>query len=143
MTAEEIQKQINDKEKEIKALKAQKEALQNERNQNPVDTWVITTEGDCEGKSVKSLGTFTGHLGDILLKLHENAYYTYGVKRASVPIGLGEDVRDSAELNTVVPRFHDLPFGDQDVAGAQKFFGPEFLVVKGKHYRSMRITRRK
>lgn len=38
-------------------------------------TWTVTTEGDCEGRSTRNLGTHTGYLDDIAFALADQAYY--------------------------------------------------------------------
>jgi hypothetical protein len=40
-----------------------------------VGTWHVTTEGDCEGKTVKDLGVHTGHVVDIARALGGANYY--------------------------------------------------------------------
>lgn len=42
---------------------------------NPVGTWHVTTEGDCEGKTIKDLGVHTGHVADIARALGSRSYY--------------------------------------------------------------------
>lgn len=41
----------------------------------PVGTWEVTTEGDCEGKTTRRLGTFTGHVADIAATLAPQKEY--------------------------------------------------------------------
>ena len=36
---------------------------------SPVGVWKVTTEGDCEGKTTRVLGTFKGHVSDIAMNL--------------------------------------------------------------------------
>ena len=38
-------------------------------------TWHVTTEGDCEGRSTRDLGTHTGNIDDIAFALASQAYY--------------------------------------------------------------------
>lgn len=42
---------------------------------SPIGWWQVTTEGDCEGWSVKQLGTYYGHLAEIAFHLADKAYY--------------------------------------------------------------------
>lgn len=39
-------------------------------------TFKVTTEGDCEGKSVRHLGTFTGYIDEIAFALADKCYYS-------------------------------------------------------------------
>ena len=32
---------------------------------NPYGIWIVTTEGDCEGRSTRHLGVFQGYIDDI------------------------------------------------------------------------------
>jgi hypothetical protein len=52
---------------------------------DPVGIWQVTTEGDCEGKSVRNLGAFEGHIVDIAYALADQCYYTLTFKR-TVPV---------------------------------------------------------
>ena len=40
---------------------------------NPNGTWMVTTEGDCEGKTTKTLGVFIGRLDEIAFALAREA----------------------------------------------------------------------
>jgi hypothetical protein len=42
---------------------------------NAHGTWIVTTEGDEEGRSTRQLGTHTGYLDEIAFKLASQAYY--------------------------------------------------------------------
>ena len=42
---------------------------------NPFGTWVVTTEGDVEGRTVNHLGTFMGYIDEIALSLADKCYY--------------------------------------------------------------------
>ena len=39
-------------------------------------TFEVTTEGDCEGRSVRYLGTFTGYIDEIAFALADKCYYS-------------------------------------------------------------------
>ena len=36
---------------------------------SPIGRWQVTTEGDCEGRTTKQLGTYDGHVADIAFRL--------------------------------------------------------------------------
>lgn len=38
-------------------------------------TFEVTTEGDCEGKSIRYLGTYTGYIDEIAFALADKCYY--------------------------------------------------------------------
>jgi hypothetical protein len=48
---------------------------------NPYGTWEVTTEGDCEGRSIRHLGTFTGYFDEIAFALAKKCYYALDFKR--------------------------------------------------------------
>ena len=39
-------------------------------------TFKVTTEGDCEGKSIRDLGIYTGYIDEIAFALADKCYYT-------------------------------------------------------------------
>jgi len=39
-------------------------------------TWIVTTEDDVEGKSIRNLGTFTGYVDEITLHLADKCFYS-------------------------------------------------------------------
>jgi len=53
----------------------------NSSYKNLYGTWVVTTEGDCEGRSIRNLGTHTGWLDTIALNLAKNVYYSLRFKK--------------------------------------------------------------
>lgn len=44
-------------------------------------TWRVSTEADVEGRSMKNLGDFTGHIDEIALHLADQCYYTLWFER--------------------------------------------------------------
>jgi len=43
---------------------------------SPIGRWKVTTEGDCEGRTTKNLGTYDGHVADIAFRLGDRSGYT-------------------------------------------------------------------
>lgn len=43
---------------------------------DPVGVWKVTTEGDCEGRTIQQLGVFKGHIVDIAAHLASRSYYS-------------------------------------------------------------------
>jgi len=69
---------------------------------NAYGTWSVITEGDCEGKSTKNLGTFRGFLDEIAFHLADECYYClnftpvkqvkrFDIKRHKVNVNLNID----------------------------------------------------
>ncbi len=46
-------------------------------NKNPIGWWRVTTEGDGEGRSVKFIGDYFGHVAEIALSVPDIPYYCY------------------------------------------------------------------
>lgn len=44
-------------------------------NPSPVGWWVVTTEGDCEGRTTRNLGTHWGHVAEIAFQLADKSMY--------------------------------------------------------------------
>ena len=76
----------------------------------PVGWWNVTTEGDCEGRSTKSLGWHYGHVVEIALSLQRSPCFRYQFSPWSfdVPFGMpGEpteyphfaQVRDTVDIS--------------------------------------------
>ena len=47
-----------------------------EAYKSPYGFWQVTTEGDCEGKSVRNLGIHEGYIDDIAFALADKQYYS-------------------------------------------------------------------
>ena len=47
---------------------------------NTYGLWQATTEGDCEGRTIRDLGVHMGHFDEIALKLADKVYYTLQLK---------------------------------------------------------------
>jgi hypothetical protein len=62
---------------------------------SPVGLWDVSTEGDCEGKSVTDLGTHRGHIVDIALLLSPFSFYELKFEPAR---------QTSAKKQTLPPR---------------------------------------
>lgn len=49
-------------------------------------TWTVTTEGDCEGKTVKNLGVHKGYVDEIAFHFADKAFYSLQFKKTA-PVG--------------------------------------------------------
>lgn len=101
--------------------------------------WRVTTEGDCEGRSVRDLGTYEGHIDDIAFKLASQAYYSLRFSvvnpsmRSMVPTGT--KVQISLDIDTVTGTW-DLHGKERAKAFAHWFKrnGREVTVGDGQYY---------
>lgn len=64
---------------------------------NPYGTWKVTTEGDCEGRAVTDLGTYTGYIDEIALYLANQCYYSLRFSAAK-PYKVGIATEDSVDV---------------------------------------------
>ena len=55
--------------------------------------WTVTTEGDCEGRSVRKLGIYKGHLTDIAAFLSDKVYYALQFEPID-PIAIQPSIND-------------------------------------------------
>lgn len=59
--------------------------MKNEIDYNdPYGYWEVTTEGDCEGRSTRQLGTFEGYIDEIALGLADKCYYSLTFKKVDI-----------------------------------------------------------
>jgi hypothetical protein len=54
---------------------------------SPVGWWDVTTEGDCEGRSTKQLGTHYGHVAEIAFSL-KDCGYSFHFEKTDGPCGV-------------------------------------------------------
>lgn len=78
-----LDKEIAKKQAELEKLLEQRKA---EQEMTPIafdpeGTWKVTTEGDCEGRSINHIGTYKGNILDIVKDLSARAYYKLTVSR--------------------------------------------------------------
>jgi len=73
-------KRISELQEEIACLRREDQEQSKLANLKPVGKWRVTTEGDDEGRSVKTLGEFEGHIVDIAERLSGECYYSLTFK---------------------------------------------------------------
>lgn len=96
--------------------------------------WTVTTEGDCEGRSVTSLGTYEGFIDEIALKLAGRAYYGLRFNPA-------KQIEKEARPGTSVQLSLGIDTGPDRVAYFKKMLaGRNVSVSEGKYYACVKIT---
>ena len=98
--------------------------------------WVVTTEGDVEGRSTKQLGTHEGYVDDIALALADHCYYTLDFTLAK---GLDREPPKRTETNV---RIHNLGVDNNNVGVMQGLFdeaGRNVKVTGCNYYNSFTI----
>lgn len=81
-----------------------KEISGSDFNTNPIGTWEVTTENDCEGRTTKTLGVYEGHVVDIARNLGPQAYYGLTFRKLKV----SKTMKAGAAINSAV-RVHVYP----------------------------------
>lgn len=118
---------------------------------DPVGTWQVTTEGDCEGRTTTSLGVWTGHIADIAFTLSDRVYYTLQFKRidpGSMVIDPAKSQRDEVSIRL------DCSTGTWDLGSELRVIAYReilhkipasvlFDVKKSEFYSSVYLVRRK
>ena len=93
---------------------------------NPIGLWEVTTEGDVEGRSTKTLGTFEGHIVDIALNLRTQCYYSLTFKKTKV------NVFSKPPKNAKVSIVLDINSGTWDMDPETRAMSIENFLKKGK-----------
>ena len=67
---------------------------------NSHGTWTVTTEGDCEGRTTRHLGTYIGHIDDIARALaHRTVYGLSFTHSKTLPPVTQETFRKSVDIS--------------------------------------------
>jgi hypothetical protein len=103
----------------------------------PYGIWTVTTEGDCEGRSVSHLGTFEGYIDEIAFALAGKSFYSLRFQPA-------DDLEQIAKPGTKVSVSLDIDSGTWDLHGVNRvdYFkkmlaGRNVSVVEGQYYASV------
>lgn len=105
-------------------------------------TWTVTTEGDCEGRSTRQLGTHTGYIDDIAFALANQAYY--GLQFSWVdPLALAKVPPNAAQIQVSL----NIDTGTWDMTTKERvdYFkkllrGRETLVEDGTYYACVNLV---
>ena len=106
--------------------------------------WHVTTEGDCEGRTVTDLGIHTGFIDDIAFKLGSKAYYSLKFKRVSDVL---EKKPDPKPVNAVSIQL-DIDSGTWGMSFPERakhvrkiLQGRNVLVEEGRFYASVMLRK--
>ena len=107
---------------------------------NPYGTWIVTTEGDVEGRSVKQLGTFTGFIDEIALYLANKCFYSLNFSKT-------EMVKEFKPTKDEVHVSFDIQSGTWDMNSSQRanvareiFKNRPVTIREGQYYASFVIS---
>lgn len=108
---------------------------------SPYGIWTVTTEGDCEGKSVNNLGTFEGYIDEIAFALAGQAYYALQFRPAR-QLADPDFAKPGIKVNISL----DIDSGTWDLHGKDRadFFrkllaGRNVTVQEGQYFASVTI----
>lgn len=138
---EQLVKDIARKQAELEQLLKEKERLKYPLPFDPLGVWRVTTEGDCEGRSVRQLGTYEGHVLDIAKQLAGQAYYQLDFRRVEPKKVDTGPAKTHGEVHFRVDG-HDTKFGDQNdqlrLLGQHVREGER--LARGQFYGSAKLT---
>lgn len=105
--------------------------------------WKVTTEGDCEGRSVRQLGTFRGHVDEIAFHLADKCYYSLRFTAIEEDELIPEFLPKSDEINISF----DIDTGTWDMKPDKRveYFReilkdrPDVEVEDGQYYASVKL----
>ena len=105
--------------------------------------WKVTTEGDCEGRSTRDLGTFRGHIDEIAFHLANRCYYSLRFK----PIEEKEIIPEFLPNGEEVDISFDIETGTWDMKPEKRvdYFKeilkdrPDVRVEDGQFYESVKL----
>ncbi|MNL91004.1 hypothetical protein D3C81_07300 [compost metagenome] len=121
---------------------AKKQTELSEKYKNVYGVWSVTTEGDCEGRDIKTLGTHEGYIDDIAFKLADKCYYSLcfsRVEEKEEPLK-----KEIKEVNiTLAIKSGTWDFSPEERAKevAKIFKGRPVTVERGKYYASVLLKK--
>ena len=105
--------------------------------------WTVTTEGDCEGRTVKQLGTFIGHFDDVALHLADQAYYglrmKYTTQKEQTLRKTGSEVEVSFDIETGTWDIGTYPRAEIVRIWLKNNDRTEVAVKEGKYYACVKL----
>ncbi|AMO25932.1 hypothetical protein Blue_109 [Bacillus phage Deep Blue] len=138
---QQLLKDIASKQAELEKLLKEKESLKYPLPFDPLGVWKVTTEGDCEGRSTRNLGTYEGHVLDIAKQLAGQAYYQLDFRRVTPKKVDSSPVSTKQEVNFRVAD-HGTKFGDQNdqlrLLGQHVRDGE--TLARGQYYGAAKLT---
>ena len=109
--------------------------------QDTYGTWLVTTEGDVEGRTIHTLGVFTGYIDEIAFHLANKCYYTLHFKETETKPqyeSFGGMVNIRVDSDTKGWRSEDI-----SLDGIRERFSDRAVkITEGNYYRSFNIQSR-
>jgi hypothetical protein len=89
---------------------APKKSVLQEWADSPVGWWKVTTEGDCEGKTTKQLGTHYGHVAEIAFSIAEGRGYSLCFEKGKEPSGVYGSTEEHHKKRQIVTKNTNISF---------------------------------
>lgn len=103
-------------------------------SESPIDLWNVTTEGDCEGRSIKHLGCYQGHFVDIAFALRKHSFYVLNFAR-------GKDFKASPDDGSAAGVYVRVEGLKPDNSWYQSNLPRGVTAKRGNYYESIELTR--
>jgi len=109
---------------------------------NAYGTWHVTTEGDCEGRTTRDLGTHTGFFDEIAFKLANQSHYKLQFDPVD-PVLLESKTKTGTEV--FVSLGIESGTWDMDHKARRRYFeamlaGRDVLVEDGQYHASVKLV---
>lgn len=105
---------------------------------NTYGTFTVTTEGDCEGRTVKHLGTHTGFIDEIAFALSDKSYYSLYFAPVAAEVPRVDQGASSVSISMAA-----IGTGDnRHLVAARAFGGRPVTVKESNWYGTVTLTRK-
>ena len=111
---------------------------------DPNGIWMVTTEGDCEGRSQRSLGVYKGRIDEIAFALSSSACYTLTFKKIVpnlIPASASRKTEDKVVVNLDDFSWGELSNAERRTVFAELTRDTDILVGDAQFYKSVTLTR--
>lgn len=105
---------------------------------NTYGTFTVTTEGDCEGRTIKHLGTHTGFIDEIAFALSDKCFYSLYFSPVAATVPMIDQGAASVKISMVA-----IGTGEnRHLMAAHAFTGRPVTVKESNWYGSVELTRK-
>lgn len=109
---------------------------------SPYGTWIVTTEGDCEGRSTRNLGVYVGYIDEIAFALAEKCFYSLYFEKVCTdvptPTKVLKEVNVTLDINS---KTWKLSHNDRVKFFRNMLQNRDVYVSKGPSYASVILSR--
>ncbi len=110
-------------------------------NKKPIGWWRVTTEGDVEGRSVKFIGDYFGHVAEIALSVPDIPYYCYRFEPLNRPPIAPVTYTAVRKEAPICISFAPCKFDDSTLKWYRSYLdAPEIDVFRGDCYANIMVA---